>query len=262
MFKYSIFIPAYNAYKFIGNFSENIKRQIIKPDQIIIVDDTRNTENFEKSVREKLNFFDDYKKLLIIKNKKNLKPSLCWNKTLKLFSNNLVFRMDVDDFWEEDHTKKMLDFYSNNKNAAIYLQKYKCNFIKKKLFNSHFLFINLGLHSSCLFNFNVAKISYPVTEAPLDDLYKFIKTKYILKHKIKFVDFNTCRINIYHSNRWSNNTNRKKTIELEKKLYFLVLKKFLNKRSLNFWSIIKIIKKLNFLQSIFVFYKILSYYLR
>ena len=59
MFKYSIFIPAYNAYEFIGNFSENIKRQIIKPDQIIIIDDTRNTENFEKSVKEKLNFFDD-----------------------------------------------------------------------------------------------------------------------------------------------------------------------------------------------------------
>lgn len=260
MSKYSIFIPAYNSTEFIENFCKNIKKQIIKPDQIIIVDDTKNLPDFEKKIRENLNFLDLDNKIIIIKNKKNMKPSRSWNNCLNLFSNKLIFRMDVDDIWREDHTKKMLDAYNNNKNAALFLQKFQCNFFRKIFFNYKFLFTNQGLHSSCLFNFNVIKVKYPIIDLPLDDLYLYIKLKYILKKKIQFVNFTTCFINIDHSNRWSSNSDKLKTLKFEKKLYFLALKKFLHLKKLNFFNFIKIITKLNIFESFFIVFKILIYY--
>ena len=48
MFKHSIFVPVYNGSKFIENICKNINKQSIKPNQIIIVDDTKNLKTFHQ----------------------------------------------------------------------------------------------------------------------------------------------------------------------------------------------------------------------
>ncbi len=259
MVKYSIFIPAFNAFNFIENFCENIKKQNLKPHQVIIVDDTKNTENFKSEVEKKLNFLNISKNLIILKNKKNLKPPRCWNHCLNLFNTKLVFRMDVDDVWSKDHAEKMLEVYKNNKEYALYLQEFKSSPMKKIFYNNNFLFTNQGLHSSCLFNLNVIYPKYPIIDLPLDDLYIFIKINYFQRKKIKFVKFSTCYINTSHDKRWSNNTNKERKMAMEKKLFYLALKKYLNLKKLNFSIFVRIFYKLNIFKSIYVIYKIISY---
>ena len=57
MFKHSIFVPVYNGSKFIENICKNINKQSIKPNQIIIIDDTKNLKNFSSILRKKLIYF-------------------------------------------------------------------------------------------------------------------------------------------------------------------------------------------------------------
>ena len=262
MLKYSIFVPAYKADKHIDNFCRNIVLQTAKPDEIIIVDDTKNSKEFEYRVKKKLSNLTNIN-IYFVKNNKNIKPPRSWNKSIKYFNNHLVFRMDVDDIWTKDHAKKMLNFYKNNVGASIYLQKYQTNFLKKIFYNYDFIFTNQGLHSSCLINLNEFNLKYPIIDLPIDDLKMYIKVRYIYKKKIKFVNFSTCKIQINDNERWSSESNiklKKKILSSEKKLYFLALKKYLNVKQITFFNFFRIFRYFNIFQCSYIIYRILFFY--
>jgi hypothetical protein len=253
--KYTVFLPAYRADIFIDNFCDNILRQLEAPDQVIIVDDTKNSKKFFnkiKNIISRENKID----LTFVKNTKRLKPAKSWNKYLKLFRNKLVFRMDADDIWKKNHTKKMIDEYLLDKDNLLYLQKNESSAFGKLFYNYDFLFTNQGIHSSCLFNLNKRDFFYPSTDQPVDDLKAYIKIKYLLKEKIKFVNFITCTVQTEFGGRFSNEGNKYRKKAYIKKLFFLALKKKMNIKTVNLISLIKILINYNILKTMFIFYKI------
>ena len=256
--KYTIFIPAYNADKYVDNFCNNILIQTKIPSQIVIIDDTKNSELFYDKVQKKLNSTKNNTDIKFIKNIRNLKPPLSWNRNKNYFKSNLIFRMDVDDIWMSNHAEKMLESYLSDKTSAVYVQKNECNIFKRIFFNYKFIFTNQALHSSSLFNLKKIDLNYPITDLPLDDLYAFIKIKYYLKKKITFVNFNTCKIITNSHNRWSKQSPYQKRVKLERKLYYYALKKLLKIKKINLFNICKIFIKFNIFQSSFILYKILS----
>lgn len=255
--KYSIFIPAFNADIHLENFCNNILRQNEKPDEVMIVDDTENSIFFFKSIQ---NFFREKKielNFLFIKNDKNLKPSKCWNKNYHLFKNNIIFRMDVDDFWFPNHTSDMINEYLKNDKYVVYSQKNSPNFILRYFYNNDFIFTNQALHSSVMFNISNVKIIYPITDLPYDDLMLYIKLKYIQKKKILLTNLQTCSINTKAVNRWSSRGDEVYKKKKEKIFYLLALKKKFYLKKITFKVFFKILKEYNFFQAIYIFYKMI-----
>lgn len=256
--KYTIFIPAYNADKYLLNICNNILRQKEKPDQVIIVDDTKNSKSFF----EKISIFFKKKKIeinfLFIRNNINLKPPRSWNRNYNSIKNEIVFRLDVDDYWLENHTSKMIDEYLKNDGFVIYAQKSKKNFFQSLFHNEDFVFVNQINHSSIMINLNVCKIIYPVTDLPYDDLLLYIKLKYIKKLKIKYVNFNTSIVNIDNYDRWSTRGYKNLNEKYLKKFFFLSLKKKLKINKISFMVFLKILIHYKFLKAIYIFYKILK----
>lgn len=253
---YSIFIPAHRADEHIENFCNNILNQVLKPDQIIIVDDTNNSENFFKKIKKRLKILNKDIQILFIKNKKNLRPPKSWNNNLNLFRNNLIFRMDVDDYWNRDHTIKMIDEYLLDRSYLCYIQKSQVSFFKKIFLNDDFIFINTLIHSSALFNLNIFNFRYSLTKYPFDDLKAFIKIKYFLNYKIKALNFNSCSVKTGHSGRWSDEKIINKEIYL-KKLFLVALRKKLKIKRLNFSLLFKLLITYNIFQTIFILLKII-----
>lgn len=252
--KYTIFIPAYKADNFINNICNNILKQVELPDQVLIVDDTMNSTNFFLEIKKKLLVIDKKIELNFVKNFKNYKPAKSWNSYKYIFRNKIVFRLDVDDFWDEYHTSKMIDAYLLNDNYLLYVQKIKS--IKSLFYNDDLLFVNSLIHSSCLFNLNKYNFTYPSTDYPYDDLKAYIKIKYLLKQDIKILDFRTCKVLTDIPNRWSErNDDLKKKIYL-RRLFFLALKKKLNIKKINIMKLIKLLFKYDIFKSLFIFIKI------
>ena len=86
----------------------------------------------------------------------------------------------------------------------------------------------------------------------------FIKYKHIKKKSIKFVDINTCELNLNFKHRWSNIVDRKLQRLALKKYFFLALKKKLLLKKISKFNVLKIFVNLSLFQSIFIIYKILK----
>ena len=155
MQKFSILTALFNSGNYLDNYFKNIFSQNILPDEILLIDDGENPKdlnNFINSIKKIYNFHN----IILIKNKRNigLGPSL--NIGLKKSSNNLIFRLDVDDTWLPNHTQKMMSLYKKNQNYLIYAESLKhsnlCNFIKCDDF---LINENSTIHSSWLINKNI-----------------------------------------------------------------------------------------------------------
>ena len=155
MQKFSILTALFNSGNYLDNYFKNIFSQNILPDEILLIDDGENPKdlnNFINSIKKIYNF----QNIILIKNKRNigLGPSL--NIGLKKSSNNLIFRLDVDDTWLPNHTQKMMSLYKKNQNYLIYAESLKhsnlCNFIKCDDF---LINENSTIHSSWLINKNI-----------------------------------------------------------------------------------------------------------
>jgi glycosyltransferase involved in cell wall biosynthesis len=153
--KFSILTALFNSGNYLDNYFKNIFSQNILPDEILLIDDGENPKdlnNFINSIKKIYNF----QNIILIKNKRNigLGPSL--NIGLKKSSNNLIFRLDVDDTWLPNHTQKMMSLYKKNQNYLIYAESLKhsnlCNFIKCDDF---LINENSTIHSSWLINKNI-----------------------------------------------------------------------------------------------------------
>ena len=100
MKKFSILTSIYQSEKFLKNYFRTISIQKYKPEEIILVDDTKNPKNLEKIVENYKKKYK-FKKIVLIKNKKNLGPAKSLNIGLKKTKIDLIFRLDVDDTWKK-----------------------------------------------------------------------------------------------------------------------------------------------------------------
>ena len=155
--KYSILTSIYKSQPFLNSYFETIFNQNVKPNEIILIDDTKNPENLVEILNNKKTKYG-FNNIFIIHNKQNMGPAASLNKGLLKCSNNLIFRLDVDDQWLPNHTQKMLEFYNKDKNYLIYANSLKkINFLTNLKCDSFFINENHLIHSSWLINRNICK---------------------------------------------------------------------------------------------------------
>ena len=180
MKNFTILTGLYNSNIFLDSYFKTIFNQIILPNEIILIDDGNNY-NLDEIIYNKKKQYD-FKNIILIKNINNigLGPSL--NLGLKITSNKLVFRLDADDLWLKNHTQKMLNSYSQNKNNVIYAESLKYNNLRNIIKCDNFLINeNSTIHSSWLINKNVCPdFRYHVTnpKIALEDYFTLFWYKY------------------------------------------------------------------------------------
>jgi glycosyltransferase involved in cell wall biosynthesis len=151
---FTILTSLYNCNYFLDNYFKNIFNQIILPSEIILIDDGNNY-NLDEIINNKKKKYD-FQNIILLKNKKNIGLGLSLNLGLKITSNKLIFRLDVDDEWLKNHTQKMLNNYNQDKNNVIYAESLKYNNLMNIIKCDNFLINeNSTIHSSWLINKNV-----------------------------------------------------------------------------------------------------------
>ena len=105
---------------------------------------------------------------------------------------DLIFRLDIDDTWDPNHTKILLSEYSKDKSYLIYSNNIN-NFNRKGLSDLNLLIDNPTVHSSWMINRAKKKLLYNENEFPEDfaTLSKYIRDGF----KFKLIEIKT--VNYY-----------------------------------------------------------------
>ena len=85
MHKFTILTSLYNSNNFLNNYFKTIFDQLLLPDEIILIDDTKNPHNLEKIIEEQKTK-NRFKNIILLKNPKNLGPTMSLNKGLLKFT--------------------------------------------------------------------------------------------------------------------------------------------------------------------------------
>ena len=239
--KYSI-LTASNIYKFnwLKNYVKSINSQIILADELIFIDDgSTNSNLIEQYLRKNLT---PLIKIIFIKNFLNLGIAKSLNKGLKRINNKIIFRLDIDDTWNKNHSNYNLNFYKRDKNFLIYSNNFKNHF--SGLADLNLLLGNPTVHSSWIINKNLCINFKYYNEFPED----FSTLSYYYRRNFKFKLVKKKTIN-YFSSAFSQSkkkfANRDFKLIKEKNLIFN-LKKFsyFNLiKNLGFFGILKLIVK-------------------
>lgn len=197
MHKFTILTSLYKAEFFIANYFRSIFTQQLLPDEIVLIDDTKNACDLKKIIEEKKVKYK-FNNIILLKNKNNIGPAASLNKGLSRCSNNLIFRLDVDDIWLPNHTKKVLKYYEKDNSYLIYANSIgKLNFLNKVKIDKYLINSNSLIHSSWLINRNICKnfkyISYRSINIPED----YLTLLYYKRRNFKF--FYTYNITAIHN---------------------------------------------------------------
>lgn len=157
MNKYSIITSLYNCGRFIDSYFKTIFSQKILPEEIILIDDTNNPNNLN-DILDKKKILYNFENIFLIINDKNLGPAISLNKAIKICKNELIFRLDVDDFWHPNHTFEMISSYNENSTFLIYANSVKKNnFLNRIKCDNYLINENHLISSSWLINKRICK---------------------------------------------------------------------------------------------------------
>ena len=191
--KYSI-LTSSNLYKlnWLKNYVKSINSQIILADELIFIDDgSKNSHLTEQFLRKNLN---PLIKIIFIKNFLNLGITKSLNIGLKRINNKIIFRLDIDDTWNTNHSNYNLNFYKRDKNFLIYSNNYKNHF--SGLADLNLLLDNPTIHSSWIINKNLCINFKYCPEFPED----FSTLSYYYRRNFKFKLVKKKTVNYYFSN--------------------------------------------------------------
>ena len=99
-----IILPNYNKGEYIDECILSILNQSFLNWKLYIIDDCSTDNSLKK------NKYKDYKKIQILKLKKNKGPSFCRNLGMRLSKNSYISFIDSDDYWTKDKLKNQLEF--------------------------------------------------------------------------------------------------------------------------------------------------------
>lgn len=119
--KVSVLTPAYNAEKYIAESIESILSQTFADFEFIIIDDCSTDKTWD--IIQEYSYKD--KRILAIKNEKNLGIAGNRNKLKKLAKGEYIMWQDADDISMEDRMQKQVDVLDEDFNIGIvggYLQ--------------------------------------------------------------------------------------------------------------------------------------------
>lgn len=120
--KISVVLSSYNGEKYIEEQLNSLYFQILKPDEILIIDDcsTDNTVNIIENFIKKNNL-DNW---ILIKNDKNLGWKKNFIEGFKKATGNLIFPCDQDDIWHRDKIQKMTQIMMQRKEILLLVSNY------------------------------------------------------------------------------------------------------------------------------------------
>lgn len=130
MIKTSLLLLVFNGENYLNRALDSVYKQTIKLDEVIIINDASNDLTINILTR-----WLDKLPIKIINNKKNIGTFASLKKGVLNCSGDLIFRIDHDDQWNNNHVEEIIKLYLEDKNAklfatkAIYLDE-NFNFIK------------------------------------------------------------------------------------------------------------------------------------
>jgi glycosyltransferase involved in cell wall biosynthesis len=113
--KVSVLMPAYNAEKYLGEAIESILNQTFTDFEFIIIDDCSTDKTWE-IIQE---YVKKDKRIISIKNEKNLKLSATLNKGIEACKADYIARMDADDWSYPDRLEKQYEVISKDPKIGI-----------------------------------------------------------------------------------------------------------------------------------------------
>lgn len=111
----SVIMPAYNVEQFVENATESILNQTYPNFEFIIVDDKSSDATFDilQSFKKK------DKRIVLIKNQKNIGVSKSLNRALRLAKGKYIIRMDADDWSYPKRFELQIKLMENNPDVVV-----------------------------------------------------------------------------------------------------------------------------------------------
>jgi len=220
--KYSILTASNcNNFNLIKRYINSINSQKITADELIFVDDkSRCSYTIEKYLRNNLK---STIKIIFIKNFINLGVAKSLNKGLKEVSNQIIFRLDIDDEWKSNHSNYNLNLYKREKNFLIYSNRH--SFFSSGIADPSLLLDNPTIHSSWVINKKLCR-NFKYSNLLPEDYATLSHYRYKKNFRFRLINIKT--VNIY-SLPFSQSKKKKynKNIKfIKKKNLFLYLQKF------------------------------------
>ncbi len=255
MTNFSVLTSIYKSEPYLKTYFKTIFSQKILPSEIVLVDDTKNPKNIDQIINDQkqINNFNNIK---LIKNINNLGPARSLNRGLKNCSFDLIFRLDVDDEWKDNHTSVMLDLYKKNNNCLIYSNSLrKQNFLTNLKCDKYLINENHLIHSSWLINRKICRNFKYRMETPSVALEDYFSLLYYRKKN--FIFFYTHQNTTYYKA----NPNSHGRLNLTNKKY-IKFRKLISKKFLELHLKDKnLVKKFKFIFYEFGIFKFLVYLL-
>lgn len=114
--KVSVILSTYNGSKFIGRAIESVLNQNFQDFELIIIDDG-STDNTFQIINQ---WAKKDKRIIILKNEKNLGVPKSLNRGLKVAKGEYVALIDDDDEWiDKDKIKKQVEFLEQNHSYVL-----------------------------------------------------------------------------------------------------------------------------------------------
>lgn len=113
--KISVLMPVYNAEKYLKESIESILNQTFKEFEFIIIDDGSVDDSWK--IIGQFALLD--KRIISIKNNKNLRTSVTLNKGLRIAKGKYVVRMDADDWSYSDRLQKQYDYMEKYPDVGV-----------------------------------------------------------------------------------------------------------------------------------------------
>ena len=110
----SVFIPTYNAERFVAQAIESVLAQTYPNYELIIIDDdsTDGTANILKQ-------YQSHPKVTVQCNPENAGMAANWNIGLELCRGELIAKLDADDFYEHNYLETVVNFFQKNKSVGL-----------------------------------------------------------------------------------------------------------------------------------------------
>ena len=118
MVKTSLLLLVFNGENHLNRALDSVYKQTINLDEVIIINDGSNdlTVNIIKKWLDKL-------PIKLFNNKKNIGTFASLKKGVLNCSGDLIFRIDHDDQWANNHVEEIIKLYFEDKNTKLFASK-------------------------------------------------------------------------------------------------------------------------------------------
>ncbi len=114
----SIIILNYNKYNYTLECLKSLQQQTYKNIEVILVDNG-SKKNLYLKLKKELNQFENYLKILLIRNEYNLYFASGNNKGMKIATGDYICLLNNDTIVEPDLIEKLVEFMENNQDAGM-----------------------------------------------------------------------------------------------------------------------------------------------